>query len=89
MLPDDLHINEFDFTQLQSRMSVFIANSGSGKTQLMLDCLYRLKDIIPTCIVISPTESQNLTYSGIVPSECIMDQNISSDKLLMKLNDIY
>ena len=70
-------------------MSVFYGGSGNGKSSLIVDCLYKLKDIIPVILIVSPTESQNQTYRDIVPAECIIDDTISSEKLLQKLNDIY
>ena len=72
-----------------SRMSLFIGGSSSGKSCIMTDCLYKLKELIPNAIVISPTESQNKTYCKFLPPECIIDDNISPEKLIVKLNDIY
>ena len=54
----------------------------------MIDCLYRLKDMIPNILIISPTESQNQTYCKFIPAECIIDDNISPEKLIVKLNDV-
>ncbi len=86
---DQLVVNNFDITNIMSRMSLFIGGSSSGKSCIMTDSLYKLKELIPNVLVISPTESQNQTYCKFIPAECIIDENISPEKLIVKLNDVY
>ena len=57
-----LAVNELDINEMISKLSLFFGCSGSGKSLLITDCLYKLKDKIPNIIVICPSESQNKTY---------------------------
>jgi len=54
---ENLGINEFNIGNIVSRMSLFIGGSGSGKSLLITDCLFKLKSLIPNILVICPTES--------------------------------
>ena len=69
-------------------MTLFLGQSGQGKSFLIVDTLFKLKDDIPNIIVICPTESQNNTYKGIVPPECIIE-DVNSTSLIRKLTSIY
>lgn len=59
--------------------------SGTGKSTIILDILYKIKDKIPTCVVISPTEDQNKTYEDIIPDLLIDSGELTHDKLKHKL----
>ena len=44
MNTNGLIINEFNTNELTSKLSLFFGCSGSGKSLLITDCLYKLKD---------------------------------------------
>ena len=48
--------------------TILYGESGTGKSTIIIDILYHLKDIIPSCIIISPTESANGTFTDIIPN---------------------
>jgi energy-coupling factor transporter ATP-binding protein EcfA2 len=50
---------------------VVIGPSGSGKSVMLKEIMYLLKDYVPNVIIISPTNFSNGTYSGVVPARCI------------------
>ena len=58
----ELTYNDFNINEIQSHLTLFCGMSKSGKSLIICDCLYRLKDQIPCIIVICPSESQNKTY---------------------------
>ena len=48
--------------------------SASGKSMIMRDILYTLKDYIPNMCVICPTNNLNKSYDGIIPSQLIYNE---------------
>jgi hypothetical protein len=52
---DNLNINSFDFNRLINHCTILIASSFNGKSVLIKDILYKLKDQIPIGILFSPT----------------------------------
>jgi energy-coupling factor transporter ATP-binding protein EcfA2 len=73
-----------DYTMFLDKTTVLYGASGSGKSFLMRDILHMLQPHIQQVIVISPTDAQNSSYSGIIPKPCI-HYAISEQHL----NDIY
>jgi hypothetical protein len=59
---------------------ILYGESGSGKTVLIREIMYIVKDDIPNIIIISPTENSNKSYSGLVPKSCIKE-SISVEEL--------
>ena len=41
---DQLVVNEFNIEGIMSKMSLFIGGSHSGKSLLITDCLFKLKE---------------------------------------------
>ena len=52
---DNLNINSFDFNRLINHCTILIGSSFSGKSVMIRDILYKLKDHIPIGILFSPT----------------------------------
>lgn len=75
-----------DYTQLIARNTILYGESGTGKSTIILDILFHLKQHIPSCIVVSPTESANGTYTGIIPDLMIDSRaDLTSAQLKQKL----
>lgn len=69
-----LNLKHFDITTIKDEnIIVFIGKRGSGKSWGIKDLLYYHRDI-PIGSVISPTESSNPFYGGIVPKVLIHDE---------------
>lgn len=65
---NDYVINPNDFI---NRSTILYGASNSGKSFIILDILYNLRDKVDLILVISPSDRQNNTYAGIVPLPCI------------------
>lgn len=62
-----LQLRRFDPSQIKrDRVCVFIGKRGTGKTTLVTDVMYHLRDI-PCGLVMSGTEESNEYYSQLVP----------------------
>jgi hypothetical protein len=57
-----------------NRSIVLYGASASGKSMIMRDILYTLKDHIPNMCVICPTNNLNKSYDGIIPSQLIYNE---------------
>lgn len=64
-----------------NRSIMLYGTSNSGKSTIIKDMLFMLKDHIPNVIVICPTNKLNHSYDDIVPKQLILD---SVDEELMK-----
>jgi stage III sporulation protein SpoIIIAA len=53
---DDLVVNKYDYKNIINKTTILIGRSQSGKSVLIRDVLYNIKDEIPVCLVICPTE---------------------------------
>ena len=61
-----------------NKSTVIFGSSGSGKTTIVKHILYLLRDKIPSCFIIAPTNQSNHTYTGIIPPRFIFsDLNVS------------
>lgn len=85
---EGLELGTFNFKDLVGFTSLFIGQSLSGKSFLMKDILFHLKEYIPNIIVISPTERQNKGFSDIVPNECII-KDVTREKLISKISRVF
>lgn len=54
---DNLNINSFDFNRLINHCTILIASSYSGKSIMIRDILYKIKDKIPIGILFCPTSN--------------------------------
>ena len=50
-----LNINTFDYGDLIGYCTVLIGSSGSGKSRLIKEIMYRVRESIPSGIVLCPT----------------------------------
>ncbi len=63
---------KFDHSRFLDKSVILYGASGSGKSVVIVDILFSLKDHIEQIIVVSPTDRQNHTYDrGVVPLPCI------------------
>lgn len=60
-----------DYNNYLNRSIVLYGASASGKSMIMRDILYTLKDYIPNVCVICPTNNLNKSYDGIIPNQLI------------------
>jgi len=60
-----------DYKYFLNKSIVLYGTSNSGKSFIMRDILYILKDHIPNCVVICGTNDLNKSYSDIIPSQLI------------------
>lgn len=52
--------------------TIMYGASQTGKSTLLKDILYRIKDEVPNIIIISTTNESNNMYTGMVPDQCIL-----------------
>ena len=52
----DLIVNKFDYKTLIGGSTILIGGSRTGKSYIIRDILYNIKELIPVCLVICPTE---------------------------------
>ncbi len=52
---EQLNVNSFEYTDLLGFCTILIGSSGSGKSRLIKEIMYRLKDHIPSGVVLCPT----------------------------------
>ena len=63
---------------------LLIGSSGSGKTCLLREILFKLKDKIPSGVLFSPTDEQNEDFKGIIPRAAVIS-NLDGGRLVKKL----
>lgn len=97
MTSDDRYTNHslfseggIEITPLEKTLDLFLnrsimlyGSSNSGKSTIIKDMLFMLKDHIPNILVICPTNKLNHSYNGIVPDQLILD-NVD-EKLMIKI----
>ena len=70
----NLNLKKFNMSEITpDKVVVFIGKRNTGKSFLVKDLLYHVKDI-PTGAIISGTEEANPFYSNILPSTFIYDE---------------
>lgn len=60
-----------DYNIYLNKSTIYYGASGTGKSTLIREQMYILKDHIPKIVVYAPTNNVNHTYTGIVPSKFI------------------
>jgi hypothetical protein len=72
-LPDKTKVHWLPKTykNFLNRTSLLYGRTQSGKSVIIEEIMYLLKEHIPTVFVISPTNAANGTYTKIVPPHCI------------------
>jgi hypothetical protein len=79
----EIPIFEKNYKQFLNKSIILYGSSGSGKSMIMRDILYILKEHIPTVIVIAPTNHLNKSYDDIIPSQLIFPE--VSDELIKNI----
>ena len=51
-----MQVNAFQYENMINRCTLVIGNSGSGKTYMIREILFKLKDRIPNGVLFSPTD---------------------------------
>lgn len=59
------------YSYFLNKSIILYGSSGSGKSMIMRDILYILKDHIPNILVIAPTNHLNKSFDDIIPSQLI------------------
>ena len=83
--PDGHEIPLFDkhYSNYLNRSIVLYGASASGKSMIMRDILYTLKEHIPNMCVICPTNNLNKSYDGIIPPQLIYSE--VTEELIKKI----
>lgn len=69
-----LKLKQFDMSEITSdKIVMMVGKRGRGKSSLIRDLLYYHQDL-PIGVVISPTETLNRFYTGVVPKQFIHDE---------------
>lgn len=71
-MPSPSKIPEYvlDPNKLVNKSIVLYGATGSGKTLIIKDILYELRNNVDQVLLISPTEMTNNAYEGIIPKPC-------------------
>ena len=64
---------------LINRSTLIFGTSSTGKTVLIRDILFNLKDQIPMCHVFCPTNDYNEAYTNMVPKTLIRKELVVSE----------
>lgn len=74
-------LNKLDITPelLINRSTLIFGTSSTGKTVLIRDILYTLKDHVPMCHVFCPTNDYNEAYTNMVPKNLIKKELVVSE----------
>lgn len=83
--PDGFNIPLFSkhYSYFLNKSIILYGSSGSGKSIIMRDIMYTLKDHIPNIVVIAPTNYLNKSFNDIVPSPYIF--NDVTEDLIQKI----
>ena len=69
---------EKQYDYFLNKTTILFGATNSGKTTILLEMLYLLKDKIPSIFVFCPTSDSNKSFEGIVPDPFIWkDININ------------
>ena len=68
---DEIPLFTKDYSYFLNKSIILYGSSGSGKSMIMRDILYILKDHIPNILVIAPTNHLNGSFDGIIPPQLI------------------
>ncbi len=83
-----MQVNTFQYETMLNRCTLVIGNSGSGKTYMIREILFKLKDRIPNGVLFSPTDEQNEDFKGIIPRAAVIS-NLDGGRLVKKLQRIF
>lgn len=59
---------------LKDRSAIFYGPSGTGKTVLIYDFMYKARHIFPRVMVFAPTNREKRDYEGIIPKELVYEE---------------
>jgi hypothetical protein len=60
-----------DYRHYLNKSTLLFGASGSGKSTIILEILYLLRDHVPNIFIFSPTAEANNAFEGIVPDQCV------------------
>ena len=81
-------MNTFDYNKLVGYCTVLVGASGSGKSRIIKEILYRVKDSVPAAVVFCPTANQNRDFEGLIPPAAIIT-NLSGGRIVQKLARLF
>ena len=93
---DEIPLFSKNHSYFLNKSIILYGSSGSGKSMIMRDILYILKEHIPNILVIAPTNHLNNSYDDIIPNQLIFPdvteeliQNIfKRQKAVVKLHNM-
>jgi hypothetical protein len=65
---------EKDAKYYLNRSTILFGASDSGKSTILIEILYLLKQHVPNIFIFSPTNASNGTFDGIIPSRVLYDR---------------
>lgn len=68
---DEIPLFSKEYSYFLNKSIILYGSSGSGKSMIMRDILYILKDHIPNILVIAPTNHLNGSFDDIIPPQLI------------------
>jgi energy-coupling factor transporter ATP-binding protein EcfA2 len=68
---EEIPLFDKKYSYFLNKSIILYGSSGSGKSMIMRDILYILKDHIPNMVVIAPTNHLNKSFDDIIPSQLI------------------
>lgn len=71
---DELPYMEKCISNYLHKTTALFGPSATGKTTIIREILFILKDVIPILVVIAPSDQSNESYSGVAPTQCIHDK---------------
>lgn len=71
---------EKDYRYYLNKSTILFGASNSGKSTILLEILYLLKDQVPNIFVFAPTAEENNAFDNIVPKSLVF-QELSIEKL--------
>ena len=83
-----LNINTFEYADLVGYCTLLVGSSGSGKSRLIKEIMYKVRELIPAGLVLCPTADQNGDYDDILPRLAIIS-NLNGGRLINKLNKLF
>lgn len=71
---DEISLFNKHHSYFLNKSIILYGSSGSGKSMIIRDILYILKDHIPNILVIAPTNHLNKSFDDIIPSQLIFPE---------------
>jgi len=86
---DEIPYLQRDYKNYLHRSTALFGPTETGKTVIIREILFLLKDVIPVAFAVAPSDQSNETYSSILPPQCIYDKfNINIIKSIYQRQQI-